>query len=79
MTIDETVSTPSFHFIYDNKEGKRVTVTFEADDWGTALNEFVGFLQASGFILSKNSIAINANKHLMSEDHHTIAYFKEEV
>lgn len=76
---DNTDFMPTFSFDYLGENGKRVSVTFEADDWGTALNEFVGFLQASGFILSKNSIAINANKHIMSEDHHNIAYFKEEV
>lgn len=76
---DNTNFMPTFSFDYLGENGKRVSVTFKANDWCTALNEFVGFLQASGFIMTKKSVAINANKHIMSENHYNITYFREEV
>lgn len=52
-----------FEFKYTNCEGTVNTMTFKAETWLEALENFLVFLKGAQFFVERGSIFINDNKH----------------
>lgn len=52
-----------FEFKYTNCEGTVNTMTFKAETWMEALENFIVFLKGANFEVSSDSIFINGSKH----------------
>lgn len=59
----EEYQNPVFEFKYTNCEGTVNTMTFKAETWMEALENFIVFLKGAQFFVDRDSIFINGNKH----------------
>jgi hypothetical protein len=54
----------AFEFKHTNSDGRLMTMTFEADTWPEVLENFMSFLQGSGWTyLTEKSVGINQKLH----------------
>ena len=77
MFEKEVENADMWSFVRTDCAGNTRATNFHAENWFSALAEFVNFLQGNGFFMDKNSIAINEDKHRAHEEWRG-AYFSQQ-